>query len=91
MVAGLDGAAFVARCAVNNAGNVARTRRIIRQAFETQIAGEGFSLVEILTMCPTGWFIETQEAPGYLTDNLAAVHTIGVLKGVQASPAPAAP
>jgi hypothetical protein len=31
-------------------------------------------------MCPTGWFIETQEAPEYLTDNLAAVHQIGVLK-----------
>ena len=31
-------------------------------------------------MCPTGWFIETQEAPDYLADNLAAVHTVGVLK-----------
>jgi 2-oxoglutarate ferredoxin oxidoreductase subunit beta len=40
----------------------------------------GFSFVEILTMCPTGWFIETQEAPSYLVDKLAAVHTIGVLK-----------
>jgi 2-oxoglutarate ferredoxin oxidoreductase subunit beta len=80
LVAGLDGSAFVARCAVNNAGNVARTRRILRQAFETQVAGRGFSLVEILTMCPTGWFIETQEAPAYLSDKLAAVHSLGILK-----------
>ena len=42
--------------------------------------GRGFSFVEILTMCPTGWFIETQEAPEYLADNLAAVHQVGVLK-----------
>jgi len=35
-------------------------------------------------MCPTGWFIETQEAPGYLADNLAQVHTVGVLKDSEA-------
>ena len=42
--------------------------------------GPGFSFVEILTMCPTGWFIETEEAPSYLDDSLAAVHAPGVLK-----------
>jgi 2-oxoglutarate ferredoxin oxidoreductase subunit beta len=80
LIAQLEGAAFVARGAVNSAGNVARTRKMIRRAFETQLAGQGFSFVEILTMCPTGWFIETQEAPDYLADNLAEVHATGVLK-----------
>jgi 2-oxoglutarate/2-oxoacid ferredoxin oxidoreductase subunit beta len=78
----LDGAAYVARGAVNNAGNVARTKKMLLQALRTQLAGAGFSFVEILTMCPTGWFVETDEAPGYLADNLAAVHTGGVLKDV---------
>ena len=82
LLAGIDGAAYVARGAVNTAGNVARTRRMIQRAFETQRAGLGFSFVEILTMCPTGWFIETQEAPGYLADHLAPVHSVGVLKDV---------
>ncbi|MGZ4207588.1 MAG: 2-oxoacid:acceptor oxidoreductase family protein [Actinomycetota bacterium] len=50
--------------------------------FESQIAGRGFSFVEILTMCPTGWFVETTEAPEYLTGNLAAIHRIGVLKDI---------
>ena len=80
LLAQLDGAAYVARGAVNNAGNVARTKRMITRAFETQLAGAGFSFVEILTMCPTGWFIDTQEAPDYLDDNLATVHRGGVLK-----------
>ena len=80
LLAQLDGAAFVARGAVNTAGNVARTKKMILRAFETQMAGRGFSFVEILTMCPTGWFIETEEAPGYLNDNLAAVHATGILK-----------
>lgn len=80
VLAGLEGAAYVARGAVNNAGNVAKTKRMIERALEVQLAGEGFSFVEILTMCPTGWFIETEEAPGYLSDTIASVHVGGVLK-----------
>ena len=44
-------------------------------------------------MCPTGWFIETTEAPGYLSDHLAPVHKLGILKDVDdpgAAPAPRA-
>jgi 2-oxoglutarate ferredoxin oxidoreductase subunit beta len=80
LIAQLQGACFVGRAAVNNAGNVARAKKMIVRAFETQLAGAGFSFVEILTMCPTGWFIETQEAPAYLADHLGAVHAPGVLK-----------
>jgi 2-oxoglutarate ferredoxin oxidoreductase subunit beta len=80
ILAGLAGTGFVGRGAVNSAGNVAKTKRMLTSAFENQLAGNGFSFVEILTMCPTGWFIETQEAPDYLGDNLAQVHTIGTLK-----------
>ena len=82
LIAELDGAAYVARAAVNNAGNVARTKKMIRRALEVQEAGLGFSFVEILTMCPTGWFIETPDAPDYLTSTLAPVHAPGVLKDV---------
>ena len=84
LVAQLDGAAYVARGAVNNAGNVARTKRMITRALEVQELGLGFSFVEILTMCPTGWFIETPEAPGYLAEHLAAVHRVGVVKDAEA-------
>ncbi len=84
LVARLDGAAYVARCAVNSAGNVARTKRVLLRALETQASCAGFSLVEILTMCPTGWFVETPEAPSYLADNLATVHLGGVLKDIRA-------
>lgn len=79
LVAELDGASYVARGAVNNAGNVARTKRMIERAIDVQLAG-GFSFVEILTMCPTGWFIETEEAPDYLADTIGGVHLGGVLK-----------
>jgi 2-oxoglutarate ferredoxin oxidoreductase subunit beta len=84
LIAELDGAAYVARGAVNNAGNVARTKKMIRRALEVQEAGLGFSFVEILTMCPTGWFVDTHDAPDYLTSTLAPVHAPGVLKDVTA-------
>jgi 2-oxoglutarate ferredoxin oxidoreductase subunit beta len=80
LLAQLEGAAYVARGAVNTAGNVSKTKRMITRALETQIERRGFSFVEILTMCPTGWFIETQEAPDYLAENLGAVHIGGILK-----------
>ena len=87
LLAGIDGTAYVARAATNTAGEVARLRRMLTKAFQIQDQGLGLSFIEILTMCPTGWFIETEDAPDYLRDNLAAVHQIGVVKDIT-QPAP---
>jgi 2-oxoglutarate ferredoxin oxidoreductase subunit beta len=76
----LDGTAYAARASVHDAAGVARARRFIDRAFESQMKGQGFSFVEILTMCPTGWFIPTAEGPGYLDTELGAIHEVGELK-----------
>ncbi|MBW2312596.1 MAG: hypothetical protein JRH10_00275 [Deltaproteobacteria bacterium] len=76
----LGGAGYVARASVHDAPGVARARRYLERAFESQMKGEGFSFVEILTMCPTGWFVPTAEGPGYLDDVLAPIHQLGELK-----------
>jgi 2-oxoglutarate ferredoxin oxidoreductase subunit beta len=80
LVARLEGASYVARGSVHNAGSVARTKKKIRRAFQTQIDGDGFTFVEVLTMCPTGWFIPTGEGPDYLSSTLGEVHIMGELK-----------
>jgi 2-oxoglutarate/2-oxoacid ferredoxin oxidoreductase subunit beta len=80
LVARLEGASYVARGSVHNAGSVARTKKMIRRAFQTQIDGDGFTFVEVLTMCPTGWFIPTGEGPDYMHDTLGEVHVMGELK-----------
>jgi 2-oxoglutarate ferredoxin oxidoreductase subunit beta len=80
LIAQLQGAAYVARGSVHNAGSVARTRKMFKRAFETQQRGEGFTFVEVLTMCPTGWFIPTAEGPGYMNETLGEVHIMGELK-----------
>jgi 2-oxoglutarate ferredoxin oxidoreductase subunit beta len=79
LVASLRGSAYVARGAVSTAGGVAQTKRMLRKAFETQLAGAGFSLVEILTMCPTGWFVPVADGPGYLSDSLERTYPLGEL------------
>lgn len=80
LLAQLGGTAYAARTSVHSAAGVAQTRRAIRKAFEVQEKGEGFSFVEILTMCPTGWFIPTAEGPDYLDQVLGSVHVTGELK-----------
>ncbi len=76
----LEGTAYAARASVHDAKGVARARRFIDRAFEAQMNGEGFSFVEILTMCPTGWFVPTADGPEYLDTQLAAIHEVGELK-----------
>jgi 2-oxoglutarate/2-oxoacid ferredoxin oxidoreductase subunit beta len=80
LVARLQGASYVARGSVHNAGSVARTRKMFKRAFESQLRGEGFTFVEVLTMCPTGWFVSTAEGPGYMQQTLGEVHIMGELK-----------
>ncbi len=80
LLAQLQGTVYAARGSVHNAAGVVATRRMLKRAFETQEKGEGFSFVEVLTMCPTGWFIPTAEGPGYLDDVLGSVHVTGELK-----------
>jgi 2-oxoglutarate ferredoxin oxidoreductase subunit beta len=80
LLARLGGTAYAARGSVHDAASVARTRRYFERAFETQMRGDGFSFVEVLTMCPTGWFVPTREGPGYLDRVLRSVHATGELK-----------
>jgi 2-oxoglutarate/2-oxoacid ferredoxin oxidoreductase subunit beta len=78
-VAQLPGVAYVARGAVDRPNAVARTRRYLRNAFEAQVAGEGFSLVEILTMCPTGWSIPADQGAEYQRDQMTTAYPLGEL------------
>jgi 2-oxoglutarate ferredoxin oxidoreductase subunit beta len=53
---------------------------MVRRALELQTQGAGFTFVEVLTMCPTGWFVSTPEGTGYLEDVLVAQYGLGELK-----------
>jgi 2-oxoglutarate ferredoxin oxidoreductase subunit beta len=83
MLAPLGGTAYAARGSVHDAAHVVKTKAMLRRALESQREGRGFSFVEILTMCPTGWFVPTAEGPGYLDRVLRPVHATGELRNAE--------
>ena len=80
MLSALDGAAYIERTAVDCVKNIRATKKAIKKAFETQIAGKGFSLVEILSTCPTNWGLSPVEALDWLRENMMPVYPLGVYK-----------
>ncbi|BHH82413.1 thiamine pyrophosphate-dependent enzyme [Desulforhopalus sp. 52FAK] len=80
MFAQIPGSAYIERVSVHSPGAVRKARRAIKKAFEVQIAGEGFTMVEVLSTCPTGWGMEPVEALKWLKDNMIPYYPIGVYK-----------
>jgi 2-oxoglutarate ferredoxin oxidoreductase subunit beta len=80
LIAQLDGAAYVARASVHTPSAIKLTRQYLHDAFQCQLEGRGFSFVEILTMCPTDWFVPPEAGPEWLADNLKKTYPVGVIK-----------
>lgn len=80
ILATLEGAAFIARVSVHNPQEVTKAKKAIRQAFDAQIAGEGFTLVEVLSSCPTNWGLTPVEALKWLEKNMIPYYPLGVKK-----------
>jgi 2-oxoglutarate ferredoxin oxidoreductase subunit beta len=80
LLSSLEGARYIARGAVNNAANVRKTRQYIKKAFEAQMSGKGFTMVEILSPCPTNWSMEPVEAVEWLEKNMIPVFSLGEVK-----------
>lgn len=80
MLATLDGAAYISRVSVHDVAHVIRAKRAIKRAFETQINQKGFSLVEVLSVCPTNWGLSPVEATKWLAENMIAYFPLGDFK-----------
>jgi 2-oxoglutarate ferredoxin oxidoreductase subunit beta len=84
LLSGLRGVGYLERTAVNNPKGVLRARRAIKRAFETQIGDVGFSLVEIISQCPTGWGLPPTDAVKWLEENMKEYYPLGVFKDIRA-------
>lgn len=80
MISTLEGAHFVQRCSVDTVPNVAKTKMAIKKAFQNALAGKGFNMVEVLSICPTNWGLSTQESLEWLRNNMMPFYTLGVKK-----------
>ena len=83
MLATLDGAAYIERVAVNSPGNVRKAKKAIRKALETQKAGEGFSMIEILSSCPTNWGKTPVDSISFVKEKMIPYYPLGVFKDKQ--------
>lgn len=80
MLATLDGASYVVRRSLHDAKNIRKAKMAIRTAFETQIRGLGFSMVELLSTCPTNWHMTPVEAAQWLESNMIPYYPLGDYK-----------
>ncbi|MBQ6727422.1 MAG: hypothetical protein IJQ87_00580 [Clostridia bacterium] len=80
MLSQITGASYLERVAVNNVKNIRAAKKAIKHAFENQIAGKGFSLIEVLSTCPTNWGLAPTEAIKWLDENMETYYPLGVYK-----------
>ena len=77
MLSAIDGAAFLERVAVDSPANVRKAKKAIRRAFECQLQGKGFALVEVLAACPTNWGMTPVEAVGRIRSEMIPYYPLG--------------
>ena len=80
LLATIEGASFIARTSVDSIKNLMATKKAVEKAFRYQIEGNGFSLVEILSPCPTDWGMSTEESIDWMRTEMMAVFKLGTLK-----------
>lgn len=80
MLATLEGASYVVRRSLHDPKNIRMAKKAIRMAFETQVRGLGFSMVEILSTCPTNWGMTPTQAQTWLEEKMIPFYQIGDFK-----------
>ena len=80
MLSQVDGATYLERVAVNNVKNIKKAKQAIKKAFQNQIEGKGFSLIEVLSTCPTNWGLSPKESLKWLDENMQTYYPLGVYK-----------
>ena len=87
LLSNVDGAAYLERVAVNNPLNVRKAKAAIKKAFQNQIDGKGFSLIEVVSTCPTNWGMTPVKALQWLEENMLPYYPLGVYKDIYAEEA----
>lgn len=77
MLATIPGASYVERTSVHNPANIRKTKKAIKKAFEYQLAGKGFSIIEVLSTCPTNWGLSPVESLKWLEENMLPYYPLG--------------
>ena len=87
MLSTLDGPSYIARVSLDTVANIKKAKAAIKKAFQNQIDGKGFSLIEVLSTCPTNWGLSPLEAIKRLQDEMMPYYPLGVYKDIDAKEA----
>ena len=80
MLSTLEAPAYIERVAVNSVKCVKDAKKAIKKAFQCQLEGKGFSLVEVLSTCPTNWGMTPDKSMQWLEENMKPYYPLGVFK-----------
>ncbi len=80
LLSGLDGTTYIERCAVTSPSLIIKTKRAVKKAFQYQMDGRGFSLIEILSQCPTNWKMTPVDSCKWVEEVMASYFPLGVIK-----------
>ncbi|MBR2951683.1 MAG: 2-oxoglutarate oxidoreductase [Clostridia bacterium] len=80
MLSELEGPEYLERVAVNSVKNIKNAKKAIKKAFENQVNGRGFSLVEVISTCPTNWGMTPEKALAWVDERMIPYYPLGVYK-----------
>jgi len=80
LLSSLEGAVYLERTAISSIKGIRRTKKAIREAFQTQLNREGFSLIEVLSPCPTNWKLNPTASMKWIDDVMSKYFPVGVVK-----------
>ncbi len=81
MLATLEGPAYIERVSLHDIKHIRKAKEAVKKAFKVQLAGKGFSMVEILSTCPTNWGLDPIEALKRVERELIPHYPLGVFVG----------
>jgi 2-oxoisovalerate ferredoxin oxidoreductase beta subunit len=91
LLSSLEAPAYIERVALTDPKHHMRARKAVRRALQNQIEGRGFSLVEVLSTCPTGWKVSPEEATHWVEKHLMPLFPLKVFRERNGDGAPAVP
>ena len=80
LLSALDGPTYIERVAVNNVKNVKNAKKAILKAFKNQVEGKGFSLIEVVSSCPTNWGMTPAKALEWVDEKMIPYYPLGVYR-----------
>ncbi len=80
MLAQLEGPEYIERVAVNNVKNIRNAKKAIEKAFRNQVEKKGFSLIEVVSTCPTNWGLTPADALKWVDEKMLPYYPLGVYK-----------